>query len=131
MAKNKKGKFKSGTWILRELSMSRAYLSLGGFAPQLLTLFLLKRNIDKNHNCLNANSITMTYAELENIHNQGNQKKNLPKDGITRTRIIRAIEELMVRIPVKVGHPFRFKLGHLFRSKVGHPSERSDAGVFL
>jgi putative addiction module killer protein len=38
---------------------------------------------------------------------------------------------ILLRIPVKVGHPFRFKLGHLFRSKVGHPSERSDAGVFL
>lgn len=104
MARHKKGKTKSGTWILREMAMSRAYLSLGCFAPQLLVLFLLKRDIDKNHNCLNSNSITMTYAELENIYNQGIQNKGLPKDGITKTRILRAIEELMAKGFIKIVH---------------------------
>ena len=95
--KKKKGKAKSGTWITREMAMSRAYLSLSGFAPQLLTLFLLKRDIDSNHVCLNAEKITMTYAELENIFNQGKQNKGLPKDGITRPRIIRGFEDLMAK----------------------------------
>ena len=36
-----------------------------------------------------------------------------------------------LRIPVKLGHRFRFKVDHSFWSKVDHPSERSDAGVFL
>ena len=105
MAKYKKGKFKRGTWIEQDMAMSRAYLSLGGFAPQLLILFLMKRDIDKKHNCLNANSITMTYAELENIHNRGKRpKKDQAKDGITKTWILRAIEELMAKGFIKIVH---------------------------
>ena len=43
--KRKKGNFKSGTWVERELFMSRAYHALSGFAPQLLTLFFGKRDM--------------------------------------------------------------------------------------
>ncbi|MEN8134344.1 MAG: hypothetical protein ABFS18_02240 [Thermodesulfobacteriota bacterium] len=95
--KVRKGKLKSGTWIEREMTMSRAYLSLSGFAPQLLTLFLLKRDIDSKYVCQNLTNINMTYAELENIFNNGMQNKGLPKDGITRPRIIRALDDLMAK----------------------------------
>ncbi len=95
--KNKKGKFKAGTWVERELYTSRAYLSLKGFAPQLLILFLGKRDF-KNKECVNEHNITMTYVELENIFNRGNRNPlNTKKDGITRPRIIRAINDLLAK----------------------------------
>jgi hypothetical protein len=102
--KKRKGKFKPGTWLDREMYMSRAYLSLGGFAPQLLCLFLGKRDFDRDCNCLNKDSITMTYAELENIFNHGEQNKGLPKDGVTRPRIIRSFEQLMARGFIRIVH---------------------------
>jgi len=95
--KFKKGKFKSGTYVGRDIYFSRAFHSLRGFAPQLLILFLGKRDIDNNHRCLNANNITMTYIELENIYNAGQENKNLPKDGIARPRIIRAFNDLLAK----------------------------------
>jgi hypothetical protein len=96
----KKGKFKSGTWVERELFLSRAYLSLKGFAPQMLVLFLGKRDMNKKtHECLNKNNITMTYAELENIFNRGrhNQYGAKTKDGISRPRITRGFNDLMAK----------------------------------
>jgi len=92
----KTGKMKPGTFILREVIMSRAYHALSGFAPQLLILFLSKRDIRKTDKvCTNSDSITMTYAELENIYNQGQEFRGLPKDGISRPRIIRAFNDLL------------------------------------
>ena len=45
MAQKKKGKFKSGTWVEHEMYMSRAFHALTGFAPQLLIMFLGKRDM--------------------------------------------------------------------------------------
>ena len=94
MARKKKRRFKvsPGTWLTRELFESRAFLSLRGFAPQLLILILGKRNIDYNHDCLNCDSLTMTYAELVN------------KYGITQPRATRAFDELLAKGFLEVKH---------------------------
>jgi len=102
--KSKKGKFKSGTYIEREMYMSRAFLSLTGFAPQLLILFLGKRDFTNDHVCINCQNITMTYAELENIFNHGKPKHGMPKDGITRPKIIRAITQLLANGFLEIRH---------------------------
>ena len=70
-------------------------------------LFLLKRDMDKQHNCLNKNSITMTYLELENlfVSNGRNKIGGVPidrnmtgnKDGLSRASIARAIKDLMAK----------------------------------
>lgn len=96
MANKRRGKFSPGTWLEKEMAMSRAYLELSGFAPQLLVLFLLKRDF-KNKVCRNGKQITMTYAELENIYNQGKEERNLLKDGVSRPRIIRALDDLLAK----------------------------------
>src|SRR5476649_2413170 len=36
---------------------------------------------------------------------------------------------VILRIPTKPGHPFRFKGGHVFRSEAGHHSDLMAAGV--
>jgi hypothetical protein len=103
---NKKGKIKGGTWIERELFMSRAYHALSGFAPQLLIMFLGKRDMRKKSGkyvCINQDSITMTYTELENIYNRGKYEKHLPK-GITRTRINAALKQLLTKGFIKIIH---------------------------
>lgn len=101
--KKKSGKFKPGTFVARDLYMSRAYFELSGFGPQLLILFLAKRNINKSTmECINLDSITMTFVELENIHNQGRMGHLLPKDGISRPRIIRALDELLAKGFIKI-----------------------------
>jgi len=88
--------------------MSPAFLALKGFAPQLLILFLGKRDIDtgNNYKCLNPNSLTMTYAELENIHNtHSNPNKSrfaTIATGITRPRISRAFDELLEKGFIKI-----------------------------
>lgn len=97
------GTFKSGTWITQDLYFSKAFHDLKGFAPQLLILFLAKRDIDNEHKCTNEDSITMTYIELENIYNRGQENRHLPKsDGIRRPRIIRAIDELLAKGFIKI-----------------------------
>jgi len=102
--KNKKGKFKAGTWVEKELFTSRAYLSLTGFAPQLLVLFLGKRD-RRNDQFVNLHNLTMTYAELENIYNRGNRNlMNEKKDGISRPRIIRAIDDLLAKGFIEIMH---------------------------
>ena len=105
--KNKKGKFKSGTWIDEEMFTSRAYFSLKGIAPQLLTLFLAKRDFikkDGKYICTNKDKITMTYAELENIYNLGSHNKHLPKDGLKRPSITRGRDDLMAKGFVRIVH---------------------------
>jgi hypothetical protein len=91
----------SGTWIERDLFTSRAYLELSGFAPQLLVLFLAKRDISADKTVKNRDAITMTYIELENFYcrrheAQGQQttQVDLPR-GISWPRIIRAIDNLL------------------------------------
>ena len=102
------GKSKPGTWVERDVYMSRAFLELSGFGPQLLVLLLGKRRIDRETNeCTNRDKITMTYAELENIHNRGMSngmkrligigEENRTKDGVSRPRISRAFDELLAK----------------------------------
>lgn len=105
----KKGKKAApGTWVERDLFRSRAFLELSGFAPQLIILFLGKREIVGNERRVkNKDAITMTFLELENIYHSYESKglkavrNNLPR-GITRPRIVRAIDILLAHGFVKI-----------------------------
>jgi hypothetical protein len=100
MARKKGKKAPPGTWLERDLFTSRAYLELTGFAPQLLVLFLAKRDMSSDRLVRNKDTITLTFLELENIYHrhetQGQQafRGNLPR-GISRPRIVRAIDSLL------------------------------------
>ena len=87
MAKKKKAP--PGTWLERDLWESRAYCSLKGFAPQLLSFFLGKRQFQNQGRdgkqrrvCVNCDKINLTYVEMA-------------KFGITQTRMTRAIDQLL------------------------------------
>lgn len=98
--KNRSKKAAPGTWLERDMFTSRAFLELRGFAPQLLILFLGKRDIDRDKRVLNKDSIYMTFLELENIYHRHESKglargrEGLPR-GITRPRIVRAFDKLL------------------------------------
>jgi hypothetical protein len=95
------GKTKSspGTWVERDVFESNAFLSLKGFAPQLLILFLAKRQF-RNHGrqgkqkkiCINCDSLTFTYVEAEK------------KYGVTKSRLSRAIDELLSKGFIAIVH---------------------------
>ena len=94
-------KYKSGgTWIEREMFESEAYLSLKGFAPQLLTLILAKRQF-KNHGrkgkrkriCINCDKLNITYTEFNN------------KYGITQPRMTRSIDQLLEKGFLSIVYP--------------------------
>jgi len=94
-----KTKLQPGTFVYREMIHSKAYLSLKGFAPQLLLLFLLERGRetvkDKKGVKFKAwidDNLTMPYATLEKTHS------------ITRPRIVRAIDELLAKGFLEVRH---------------------------
>lgn len=87
-------KARSGTWIERDLLRARAFWALSGTAKGLLFLFLLKRDMTKQHVCLNCRNITLTYKELENLHGEGLNGK---PSGISRGSIARGIKELMAK----------------------------------
>ena len=81
-----------GTFIERELYESRAYLSLRGFAPQLLTLVLGKRQFRKQGRpgkekrvCQNCDTLNITYIEFKKSY------------GITQPRMTRAFDELLAK----------------------------------
>ena len=88
-----KPKKPSGTWLERKLFQSQAYFALGGCAPQLLTIFMGKRQFEKfpakkgrdNLFCANGNSLTFTYLEAEKSY------------GITKSRFSRGIDELLAK----------------------------------
>ena len=95
----KKTKFQPGTWIEREMFESKAYISLKGFAPQLLTLFLAKRYFEfqgrkgkQKRICTNYDSINFTYIEANK------------KYGITQPRFTRAIDELLAKGFISIKH---------------------------
>ncbi len=101
MGRVKKGKKAApGTWVERDLFNSRAFHDLSGFAPQLLILFLGKRDISSDKLVRNKDAITMTFAELEGFYMSHESiglrglRKDLPK-GISRPRIVRAIDCLL------------------------------------
>lgn len=101
----KKGKLKSGTWVERDLFTSRAFWALRGAAPQLLIMFLGKRDMMKDGNgsysAKNARNITMTYLELENLWTE---KSGGKVDGIERKRIIRSNDELLAKGFIEIVH---------------------------
>ena len=83
-----------GTYIEADILESQAYLSLSGIAPQVLSLFLLKRQFEKvggkkngkqKKVCVNQNSLSLTYIEAEKEY------------GITQPRLTRAIDELLAK----------------------------------
>jgi len=83
----------------RNMFESKAYLSLRGFAPQLLTLILGKRWFDTvgktgkmKRICTNCDALTFTYVEAEK------------KYGITKTRLCRAYDELLAKGFLKIIH---------------------------
>jgi hypothetical protein len=92
-------KLKPGTWIERELFESKAFLSLRGFAPQLLILIFGKRIFKvqgragkQKHVCVNADSISFTYIEAQK------------KYGIDKKRVTRAIDQLLEKGFLKIEH---------------------------
>ena len=87
-----KRKLPPGTWIEREMFESKAYISLKGFAPQLLTLFLSKRQFEyqgrkgkEKRVCKNVDNLVFTYIEAEK------------KYGVSKPRFSRAIADLMAK----------------------------------
>ena len=97
MGKNYKS---GGTFITREMLESEAYLSLNGFAPQLLSLILLKRQFAKHGRrgkekriCLNCDKLNITYAEFKN------------KYGVTQPRMTRAIDQLLEKGFLSIVYP--------------------------
>lgn len=97
MAKDKN--LPGGTFIYREMLQSKAFLSLKGFAPQLLLLFLdaRKREMVKTRKGVKFkkwidDNLTMPYARLEKTYS------------ITRPRIVRAIDELLAKGFLEVRH---------------------------
>ncbi|MEW5804935.1 MAG: hypothetical protein AB1847_22850 [bacterium] len=79
------------TYVEKELFKSSAWLSLSGIAPQVYTIFLLKRvvtihNRKKGHDrkeCINSQELVFTYTEAKE------------KYGITQPRFSRAIDDLI------------------------------------
>ena len=78
---------------------SKAYLSLSGFAPQLLILVLGKRKWDKygrkgkvKYILSNGDSINITYVEFKRIY------------GITQPKLTRAIDQLLEKGFLTVVH---------------------------
>ena len=85
-------KLPPGTWIEREMFESKAYLSLSGFAPQLLTLILGKRQFRKvgrkgkeKKVCINCDKINITYTEFKDRY------------GISQPRMTRAKKDLLAK----------------------------------
>jgi hypothetical protein len=94
-------KYKSppGTWFEREMFESQAFISLKGFAPQLLVLFLSKRQFQKHGRkgkekkvCINCDSIPFTYIDAQK------------KYGVTKSRFSRAIDELLAKGFITIVH---------------------------
>ncbi len=94
-----KTKLPPGTWIQRDLFQSKAFISLTGFAPQLLILFLAKRKFDrsgregkKTYDCINGDELTFTYIEAQ------------VKYGVSRKRFTRALDELLAKGFITINH---------------------------
>lgn len=93
-------------WIDREMIESKAFLSLTGFAPQLLILVLGKRQFEKQGRrgkekwiCVNGDAINITYSEFANKKKYGGTK------GITQPRLTRAIDDLLAKGFISIVHP--------------------------
>jgi len=89
------GKEAPGTYIHREVYESKAFLALGGAAPQVLILIFGKRifqSVDGKKTCTNCNRLSFTYIEAQK------------KYGITQPRLTRAIDELLAKGFITVKH---------------------------
>ena len=89
-----------GTWIEREMFESKAFLSLKGFAPQLLILILAKRQFvthgrsgRQKRVCTNCDKLNITYTEFNNRY------------GITQPRMTRSIDQLLEKGFLSVVYP--------------------------
>jgi hypothetical protein len=90
------GKEAPGTYIHREVYESKAFLALGGAAPQVLILIFGKRifqSVDGKKTCTNCDNLSFTYIEAKK------------KYGITQPRLTRAIDELLAKGFITVKHP--------------------------
>ena len=94
-----KAQIAPGTWVERDMIESKAFLSLKGVAPQLLIIFLAKRQFEKQGRkgkekrvCTNRDTIRFTYVEAEK------------KYEITNPRFNRAIDDLLTKGFIKVAH---------------------------
>ena len=94
-------KYKSGgTFIEREMFTCAAYNALRGFAPQLLTHILGKRDIRKvgrkgkeKRVCVNCDKLNITYMEFKNGY------------GISQPRMTRAIDQLLEKGFISIVYP--------------------------
>jgi hypothetical protein len=84
----------------REVFTSRAWLSLTGIAPQVYTLFLLRRRLEKQGRrghekwvCINNGEIIFTYREAETKHQ------------ISQPRFLRAIDNLVEHGFIDIAEP--------------------------
>lgn len=87
-------KAKSGTWVTRIMMHSKAYWALNSTAKGLLILFLMKRDMSKQHECMNCKALTMTYLELENLY--GPDPFGKPQ-GLARSSINRGLTDLRAK----------------------------------
>lgn len=86
-------KAEPGTWLERSMFESPAWLALNGTEKSILVFFLAKRNIHKQtHECLNCDTLTLTYTELER------------KYGIRKDRTVRAIDGLLAKGFIRIQH---------------------------
>lgn len=87
--RKRKQKLGLGTFIEADLFKSKAFISLKGAAPQVLIIFLGKRNFKPQGNgkryCINKDSLKFSYIEAKEIY------------GITQPRFTRAIDELLAK----------------------------------
>jgi len=82
-----------GVYLPAEIIESKAYVSLGGIAAQVLTMIMLKRRFEKfcgkkrgdpkKSVCVNGNELTLTYIEAQE------------KYGIKKCRFLRALDDLL------------------------------------
>ncbi len=99
MGKKSRIKSSGGTFVKKELFESKAFLALGGVAPQVLVLFLGKRWFEKVGRigkqkwvCTNCSELVFTYIEARKEY------------GITKSRFSRAIDALLANGFITVEH---------------------------
>ena len=95
-----KTKLPGKIWIDREMTESKAFLSLKGFAPQLLVMVLGKRQFEKQGRkgkekwvLINSDNINITYTEFKR------------KYGVTQPKLTRAIDQLLEKGFLSVVRP--------------------------
>jgi hypothetical protein len=86
-----------GTFVLRDLFESPAFIALRGVAPQML-IYILGERIFKKPNkksktriCVNANELKLSYIELKKL-------------GITQPRATRGFDELLAKGFINIEH---------------------------